>query len=286
MNNILDELVSDYKPGTLDETKSALREIAQSIVLVGLSKGDFFKKASFYGGTALRLFYGLDRFSEDLDFTLRRPDPSFSLQPFFPFVEDAAASYGIHMSIERKPKVIASPVESAFGKLKTYETFLALSVPSSWPNRLHRDEKIKVEFEVDKKPALGFAEESKWLPRPEFAPISVLDAPSLFAGKLHAVLSRKYKMTVKGRDYYDFLFFIGKGISPNLEYLRNRLVDSYAIGKNDVFDLSTLKRMLHERFAAVDFKAAVKDASRFVESPQKFGVWSREMFDSLAEQIK
>jgi predicted nucleotidyltransferase component of viral defense system len=285
MNSTIDELLASYKPENLEDTKSALREIIQSIVLVGLSKSDFFSKASFYGGTSLRLFYGLNRFSEDLDFTLNQKDLSFTFDSYFPYVKEVASSYGIDLTIIKKEKDCLTPIESAFAKINTFQTFLSLKIDSTKTSLLHKDELMKVKFEVDKDPALGFNYESKWLTRPEFAPIRVLDLPSLFAGKIHAVLCRNYKNTVKGRDYYDFLFFISKGVSPNLVYLRNKLINTGKIKETDTFNLSILKQMLHQRFTTVNFEEASKDATRFLSKPENLSYYSREMFDSLVENL-
>ena len=217
MKSTLEEIISVYNPKTIVETKAILREIIQSIVLIGLSRGGFFNKASFYGGTALRIFYGLNRYSEDLDFTLNSKEEDFSLEPYLKYINDIALSYGLELNISTKIKKIDSPIESAFAKLNTYQTFISLKMDSNLLNLLHKDEVIKVKFEVDCNPALGFTKESRWIDMPEFASISVLDESSLFSGKLHAILCRTYKNNVKGRDYYDFLFYMSKKIKPNIE---------------------------------------------------------------------
>lgn len=285
MNRTIDDLLETYKPKTLEETKQALKEIVQSIVLVGLSQGNFFTKASFYGGTALRIFYHLNRFSEDLDFTLNQPDSNFSFSPFIPGIKNVAASYGIDLTVNAKEKRNASSVESAFAKLNTYQTFLTLKINSNFYSTLHKDEVIKIKFEVDKEPALGFNVEAKWLVQPEFAPIIVLDSSSLFAGKIHAILCRNYKNTVKGRDYYDFLFFVSHNVSPNLDYLRNKLINTGKMTLQDNFNLSVMKKMLHERFSLVDFKEAGQDAARFLTKPEDLSFFHKEIFDSLVEEI-
>lgn len=286
MNSTLDELIKTYHPTTVEDIKSALRETIQSIILIGLGKSDFFNKASFYGGTALRVFYGLDRFSEDLDFTLNQENAAFTFDPYLSLVKETASSYGIELTIEKKEKENTSAVESAFAKLNTYETFLNLRIDSSKTSLLHKDEIMKIKFEADKDPARGFNTESKWLVSPEFSSVRVLDLPSLFAGKIHAILCRNYKNNIKGRDYYDFLFFISKEVSPNLNYLRNKLINTGKIKANDVFTISTLKRMLHQRFSEVDFKEASKDASRFLSKPKDLSFYSQELFDSVTDGIK
>lgn len=214
----IENLINSYNPKTLDETKMILRELLQQIVLIGLSKANFFKYASFYGGTALRIFYSLNRYSEDLDFTLNQKDESFSLEPFTKKIKEVSEGYGIQLDIETKSKKVLTQIESAFAKLNTYQTFISLKIDDSLTKLLHKDETIKVKFEVDCNPALGFSCDSKWLDVPEFANVKILDIESLFAGKIHAILCRNYKNNVKGRDYYDFLFYIKKRVKPNLIY--------------------------------------------------------------------
>lgn len=285
MMSAIEKVIVQYQPRTSIETKLVLREILQSIVLVGLSRGGFFEKASFYGGTALRILYGLNRFSEDLDFTLNKADETFSLQPYLKCVQETAASYGLELDISTKEKQIKTPIESAFAKLNTYQTFVKLRLDKSIAQRFHKDEVIKVKFEVDCNPALGFETENRWIDVPEYASISVLDESSLFAGKLHAILCRTYKNNVKGRDYYDFLFYTSKRIKPNLEYLRNKLIDTGKICKNDKFDIDILKKMLLDKFENVDFEQVKKDASRFVRESENVDFYCKELFMDMLKRL-
>ena len=281
----INEMINLYNPKSLNENKAVLREILQSIVLIGLSRADFFKKASFYGGTALRIFYGLNRYSEDLNFTLNEKNDSFSLEPYTESIKNVASSYGIELDINIKKNEIKTPVESAFAKLNTYQTFINLKINDELASLLHKDENIKVKFEIDLNPAIGFNVESKWIDMPEFANVIVLDESSLFAGKLHAIICRNYKNTVKGRDYYDFLFYIKKRIKPNLNYLKNKLIESGKIKENDKFDIDTLKRMLKDRFEVVDFNQVKIDAERFVVNNENLSYYSKELFVDMISKL-
>ena len=281
----IEDLINSYNPKTLDETKMILRELLQQIVLIGLSKANFFKYASFYGGTALRIFYALNRYSEDLDFTLNQKDETFTLEPFTKKIKEVAEGYGIKLDIETKSKKVLTPIESAFAKLNTYQTFIALKLDDSLTNLLHKDETIKVKFEVDCNPALGFTCDSKWIDDPEFANVKVLDIESLFAGKIHAILCRNYKNNVKGRDYYDFLFYIKKRVKPNLIYLKNKLVESGTINENDNFDINILKIMLKERFESVNFNQVKQDAERFVINNEDLSYFSKDLFIDLLDRL-
>ena len=283
--SIINEMINLYNPKSLNENIAVLREILQSIVLIGLSRADFFKKASFYGGTALRIFYGLNRYSEDLDFTLNEKNDSFSLDPYIESIKTVALSYGIELDINIKKKKIKTPVASAFAKLNTYQTFINLKINDELASLLHKEENIKVKFEIDLNPAIGFNVESKWIDMPEFANVIVLDEPSLFAGKLHAIICRNYMNTVKGRDYYDFLFYIRKRIKPNLNYLKNKLIESGKIKENDKFDIDTLKVMLKDRFETVDFNQVKIDAERFVLNNEDLSYYSKELFIDMVNKL-
>ena len=278
MNSVIEQLLQNYNTRNPDEVKNAIREILQSIVLIGLSRSNFFSKASFYGGTALRIFYSLNRYSEDLDFTLNEIDESFSLTPYIESIINVAKSYGIDLNIEVKNKKIKTPIESAFAKLNTYQTFITFNIDENLASKLHKDELIKVKFEVDCNPPLGFKVESKWITEPELASVSVLNIESLFSGKLHAILCRNYKNTVKGRDFYDFIFYINKKVKPNLNYLKNKLIESNKIDKDEEFNIDILKKMLIERFEQVDFKQVRDDAQRFVMKNENLSFYCKELF--------
>ena len=282
----IEEIIKSYNLKNLNDNKSILREIIQSIILVGLSRTDFFKKASFYGGTALRIFYDLNRYSEDLDFTLNYIDENFTIEPYIESIKTIALSYGLELEVNVKKKQISSPVESAFAKLNTYQTFINLKMNDELTRLLHKDEVMKVKFEIDCEPALGFTTESKWIDLPEFAPIIVLDEASLFAGKIHAILCRNYKNTVKGRDYYDFLFYIKRGTSPNLNYLKNKLINTGKISGSDRLDINVLKDMLVSRFEQVDFDQVKKDTERFVIKNEDLSYFCKDLFIQMAMKLK
>ena len=285
MVTTIEQIVKSHNPSTIDETKAIIREIVQSIVLIGLSRSGFFSKASFYGGTALRIFYNLNRYSEDLDFTLNNAEPDFSIELYTSKIKEVALSYGLELEIMIKNKKTKSPIESAFAKLNTYQTFISLKLDKKIISTLHKDELLKVKFEIDCNPSLGFKNETKWLDIPEFAQVVVLDEPSLFAGKLHAILCRNYKNTVKGRDYYDFLFYVQKRIKPNLIYLRNKLIETGKINALDHFDLNVLKSMLIEQFEKVDFNQVKQDAMRFVFKNEDLSYYTKDLFIQMVEKI-
>ena len=285
MATAIENMIKLYNPTTIEETKYALREIVQSIVLIGLSKAGFFNVASFYGGTALRIFYGLNRYSEDLDFTLNNVNENFSIDLFTDKIKEIAASYGLDLEISSKIKRVKTPIESAFAKVNTYQAFISLKVSNNIINLLHKDEVLKVKFEIDCNPPLGFNVETKWINSPEFASVIVLDEESLFAGKIHAILCRNYKNNVKGRDYYDFLFYISKRVSPNLTYLRNKLISSGKLNENDEFNMIILKQMLKERFDTVDYNQIKLDAMRFILKQEDLSFYNKDVFVQMLDKL-
>ena len=282
---LVEEMIKQYNPETTEEVKAALKEILQSIVLVGLSRSGFFNKASFYGGTALRIFYGLNRYSEDLDFTLNEKEENFNFEQYFKTINEVALSYGLELEISYKTKKIDTPIESAFAKPNTYQTLIKLKVNSNLTKYLHKDELMKVKFEVDCYPSLGFNVESKWLDNPEYASVNVLDLPSLFAGKIHAILCRTYKNNVKGRDYYDFLFFIRKRVKPNLEFLKNKLIETGKLTINDEFNTDIVKQMLINKIKTVDFAQIKNDAQKFIFKNENLDYFSRELFIDMIQKL-
>lgn len=283
--NTIEQLIKSYEPKTVEETKLVIKELLQKIVLIGLSRSNFFKYASFYGGTALRIFYSLNRYSEDLDFTLNEVNNDFTLEPFIKKIEEVASSYGLEIIIQSKNKTINTPIESAFAKLNTYQTFISLKLDEKFTKLLHKDEVIKVKFEVDCTPSLGFNTESKRIDTPEFANIQILDKESLFAGKIHAILCRNYKNTVKGRDYYDFLFYIKNHVKPNLTYLKNKLIESKKINENDEFNIDVVKNMLKERFNIVNFNQVKNDAEKFVLNTEDLSYYSKDLFLDMVNRL-
>ena len=278
MLSTIEELINSYNPKNPNEMKLALREVVQSIVLIGLSRANFFAKASFYGGTALRIFYGLNRFSEDLDFTLNEVNESFTLKPYIKSIKEVALSYGFNINVEIKSKKINTPIESAFAKLNTYMTFISAKLDGKLTKHIHKDELIKVKFGVDCNPSISFNIENKWITYPEIASINVLDLESLFAGKIHAILCRNYKNNVKGRDFYDFIFFINKGVKPNMVYLKDKLVASKVIKEDDDFSMDVLKKLLLNRFNQVDFSKIEQDAKNFTIHSEDLSLYCKELF--------
>src|SRR3990167_10164971 len=225
MSEIIEQYIERYNPLTRTDREQALREILQELTLIGLWRAKFFEHAAFYGGTALRILYGLDRFSEDMDFSLRVPDEKFSLLKYNQAIVDELAAFGFEVSVENKCKTTNSAIESAFIKANTIKQLLVIKVPGKVIH-VHPRQVIKIKMEVDTNPPSGFTTEAKRLLLP--IPFSVLtySQQDLFAGKIHALLCRKWQHRIKGRDWYDYYWYVSRNITVNLVHLQKRLVQS------------------------------------------------------------
>ena len=281
MNGIVTEMLKKYSTESVFDKKNAVKEIMQELVLCGLSRAGFFKHAAFYGGTALRIFYGLNRFSEDLDLSLTAPDPDFELSEYFPDLKKELASYGLNVEISEKRKTMDSPVRSAFLKGNTKEHFLLFYASDSAAAGIAGDEMIKIKFEVDTNPPDGANFEHKYRLLPSPYEITLYDMPSLFAGKIHAVICRAWKSRVKGRDLYDYIFYLSRGTKLNIGHLKARLVQSEAWKNEDNFTVEDAKKLLCERFDTIDYEQAKNDVRPFIKDTAALGIWNADFFKQI-----
>lgn len=279
---MIKEWIEEYNPQNEEEIISALREIMQEITLAALSRTDFFEKAAFYGGTALRIFYGLDRYSEDLDFSLLKADTNFSIEPYFKGILDEFKSLGLTVSIKKKTK--QSAIESAFLKTETiWQEIVLKDIIKETGVRSNRSLKIKIE--VDRQPPLNFRTEEKLLLRPFSFYVKCFTQSTLFAGKMHALLFRKWKDRVKGRDWYDMEWYIKKGIALNTPHFLARIKDTKdwegeSISNEQIIELLDMK------IKSVSFKRIKEDIVRFIENDEVLDIWSPAYFKDLVRKMK
>ncbi|MBD5092892.1 MAG: nucleotidyl transferase AbiEii/AbiGii toxin family protein [Subdoligranulum sp.] len=284
MNTIFEQMLQNYNIRSAYEQENAAKEIMQEIVLCGLSRAGFFKEAAFYGGTALRIFYGLDRFSEDLDFSLIFPNLDFDLAAYFPVLEKEVRAFGLNVSIQEKKKTKESNVQSAFLKGDTREHLLLFYGNDANGNIPH-GQCIKIKFEVDIDPPPHAAFEYRYQLLPAPYQIRLYDAPSLFAGKLHAVLCRAWKNRVKGRDLYDYIFYLSRGIPVNLAHLGARLAQSGIPVADVPHTLNDVKCLLKNRFTQIDYRQAAQDVRPFIKDHAMLELWSAEFFGQITDQL-
>lgn len=287
MNNAIEAMLSKYHPKNHEERENAIKEIIQEIALAGLSRGGFFDKAAFYGGTCLRIFHGLDRFSEDLDFALLSKDPNFRFDDYFPSLEREFESYGIDIRVEAKNKGEETLVQSAFLKGNSLMLWMTFFPKGEDAKRVIPNQRIKVKLEIDTDNPGGGTTEYKYRMLPAPYEVQVFDEATLFAGKIHAIICRKYQNRVKGRDYYDYLFYIGKGSAFNHRYLENKLKNTGGIiDKGETLTLQRVKTLLRERFLSVDYASAKADVSNFIRDSSSLSLWKKELFLSTLDELK
>jgi predicted nucleotidyltransferase component of viral defense system len=281
---MIKDWIQEYDPKNEEEILSALREIMQEITLAALSRTDFFEKAAFYGGTALRIFYGLDRYSEDLDFSLLKYNPDFSIEPYFNDILSEFNSLGLNVSIREKKKTKRTAVDSAFLKAETiWQEIVLEDIIKETGVRSNKTLKIKIE--VDRQPPLGFKTEEKLLLRPFSFYVKCFTKPSLFAGKMHALLFRKWQHRVKGRDWYDLEWYIKKKIPLDINHFLARANDTGDwpydhISHEQIIDL------LVSKINSVSFDNIKEDIVRFIEDDSVLDIWSPHYFIDLTEKIK
>ena len=277
---VIQERLNSYGCASAIEEEQALREITQEIVLAALGRTAFFDKAAFQGGTCLRIFHGVNRFSEDLDFALRVPDSAFELGGYLRAVVEDLGAFGYQIEIDDRGGV-DEVVKKAFLKDDSIGRLLKLGFrPKSGPMR-----KIRIKFEVDSNPPAGAAYEVKIMDFPFPAAVSLFNLPSLFAGKMHALLCREY---VKGRDWYDFLWYAARSTRPNYELLSLALDQTGPWAEKKLFvDDSWCRRELSAKIESLDFAKLREDVKRFLKPVEvaSLNLWTREFFLERAAKL-
>ena len=272
MNDIYEQMLSAYDLSTKQMMRNAKFEINQQVILAGLYRGGFFDAAAFYGGTCLRIFHGLDRFSEDLDFSLTAPDDQFHIEKYFPYIEDEFALLGRKVEIRKKEKRTFGRVESAFLKDNTEVADLVFQT----------EKNIKIKIEVDTDPPLHFQTENKLLLLPFSFMVRCFTLPDLFAGKMHALLFRSWKQRVKGRDWYDFEWYVRHGVPLDFVHLQERTLqfNGLEMSKED------FKERLRERLSSTNIGQVKQDVTPFMKNREETAIWSNGYFLQLAEMIR
>ena len=286
MSSNIDSLLASYNPKSKNDYENALQEIMQEIALMGLWRAKFFEHAAFYGGTSLRILYGLDRFSEDLDFSLLHPNPSFNLHPFLQAVEEELEISGLKVNVEHKIKQLEGSIRSAFLKAGTLETFLRIGLDERLRKQTQSNEVIKIKLEVDVDPPSGFATEVRYLTKPMPFSVRSYAVEDLFAGKMHAALCRPYKVRVKGRDWYDLIWYVSRGTPLHLAHLEARMRQSGHYSGQNPMTKEGLNQLLENAILKLDISMAKEDIKRFLRDPKILDGWSTDFFMSLVPRIR
>lgn len=273
--NIFDEMLASYEIRNDNDRLNAVHEVMQQVTLGGLYSGGFFDKAAFYGGTCLRIFHGLDRFSEDMDFSLLSPNDDFRLEPYFNAIIAEFAALGQFVDISTKKKTKESTIQSAFLKSDT----------AQYDIHLERERSIKIKIEVDMTPPLGFGTEQKLLLQPFSFYTNCFALPDLFAGKMHALIYRSWQNRVKGRDWYDFEWYVRKDITMNFNHFCTRAYQ-YGADKSDSLTPDRFRSILKDRIRAADIRQVKADVAPFIKDVRKMDIWTTEYFLQLADMMK
>ena len=271
-NEIYDNMLSAYGATTEQERRNAIFEANQQVILAGLYNGGFFDVAAFYGGTCLRIFHGLQRFSEDMDFSLLAPDDKFDFTKYFQPIIDEFAIVGREVEIKKKDKKSFGKVESAFLKDNT----------DVYDVSFQTDKSIKIKIEVDTQPPLNFGTEQKLLLQPHSFMTRCFTLPDLFAGKMHALVYRGWKNRVKGRDWYDFEWYVRHNVPLDFAHFAERVHQF----NNEEIRQEVFMAKLKDRLASADINQVKNDALPFVRNPKELDIWSNDYFVQLADMVK
>ena len=271
-NDIYDNMLSAYDLSTEQQKRNAIFEVNQQVILAGLYNGGFFDVAAFYGGTCLRIFHGLQRFSEDMDFSLLALDEKFDFTKYFQPIIDEFTTVGREVEIKKKDKKSFGKVESAFLKDNT----------DVYDVSFQTDKSIKIKIEVDTQPPLKFSTEQKLLLLPHSFMTRCFTLPDLFAGKMHALVYRAWKNRVKGRDWYDFEWYVRHNIPLDFAHLAERVSQF----NNEVIEQSSFLTKLKERLASANINQVKNDVLPFVRNPKELDIWSNDYFLQLADLIR
>ncbi|MBC8278449.1 MAG: nucleotidyl transferase AbiEii/AbiGii toxin family protein [FCB group bacterium] len=286
MNEAIAIMMERYRCQSLEDHLQALREILQEIALLGLWRGKFFDKAAFYGGTALRILYGLDRFSEDLDFSLLSPMRDFDLSRYIAPLTKELAAFGFDVQVEQRTKAVKSAVESAFLKADTFNQLLVIETAEEIIQHVHRGQVLKIKLEIDTDPPSGFETQTRYVLQPIPFAVRTYVLPDLFAGKMHALLCRKWKRRVKGRDWYDLVWYAANHPQLHLAHLEQRMRQSGDWKSSESMTAEMFMRLIMEAIDKLDVDQARKEVEPFVKNPDALIVWSKEFFREIAGRIQ
>jgi len=286
MNEAVRQMLSAYEVRSVQDSLWALREVMQEIALLGLWRGKFFEKAAFYGGTALRVLYGLDRYSEDLDFSLLKKGSSFDLVDYSESLKRELASFGFAVEVESRKKQAQTAVQSAFLKADTRTQMITVEFERGLVQQIPRNQVLKIKLEVDTDPPPGFSTEVRYLLRPVPFAVRTFSLPDLFAGKMHAVLCRAWKSRVKGRDWYDLVWFAAHHPEMHLAHLEQRMRQTGHWEEPAPLTEAELRKRIALRIDHVDIGEVRREVEPFVKDPGALAIWSKEFFSDVASRIR
>lgn len=286
MIKAIEKMLNYYKLEKTEDYINALREILQEITLLGLWRGKFFEKAAFNGGTALRILYNLDRFSEDLDFSLLKPENNFNLEKYIEHIKSEINSFGFDIEVQIKEKTVMTPIQSSFLKANTKKQFLIIQAEKDIMNQIPENQKIKIKIELDTDPVDDFSTETKYLLQPIPFSVKSYCLPDLFAGKMHAILCRNWKNRVKGRDWYDLVWYVTNHPELHLNHLELRMKQTGHLNKNQKLHNDNLYSMYKKTVDKLDIEQIKNEVIIFTKNSEFLSVWSKGFFLDIGKRIK
>jgi len=286
MHDAIERMLAKYDPKGIDDRMRALREIIQEIALLGLWRARFFEHAAFYGGTALRILHGIDRFSEDLDFSLLAPSTDFSLSRYSSALEQEVRAFGFNLRVETINKSVESAVQSAFLKANTRNELLVIETDERVAAQIPPGQVLKIKIEVDTDPPPMFMTTTRYLLQPIPFAVRCYTLPSLFAGKMHAILFRRWNNRVKGRDWYDLIWYAANHPQLNLRHLEQRMRQTGHWTGDIPMTGQDFNRLVHDAIDLLDLDQARQDVAPFVKDRQTLDIWSQEFFRHVVDRIE
>ena len=286
MNNVITTMLGKYSIHSRDDADKALKEILQEVVLVGIWRAKLFEHMAFYGGTALRILYGLDRFSEDIDFSMLKPTPEFIWDPFASTIEDELKGFGFDFELTQKKKSFKSEVQSAFLKTNTIKALLQVGIPRDLTPGIHPSSVLKIKIEVDTNPVMGFKTTQMMLSNPLPIPVTTIVISDLFASKMHAAIFRAWKNRVKGRDWYDVVWYIRNGYPINLTHFENCLKQNKSINISEPLTPNGLKSLVLDKIQTLDIEEVKNDIRYFIRDKGLIEEWSLDYLNSWVEKLQ
>jgi hypothetical protein len=279
MIEMLKKKLREYAPSNALEEANATKEILQEIALYALWRADFFDTALFQGGTSLRILHALPRFSEDLDFLLRNPDPGFDWSPYLAVLVEVFAQFGLKLEAKAKERM-DRPIREAILKDDSIANQLDLSFAGTG-----RAPAIRIKLEIDTNPPAGSGEATTFLDFPADYEVRHQDLGSNFALKIHALLCRPY---LKGRDWFDFSWYVAQRVPPNFDLLASALDQAGPWrDRGERVDAAWLKAALADKIAGIDWTEAAKDVERFLRPAEakSLTLWGDRFFHAKLDQL-
>ena len=286
MNEAVARMLARYDNRSIEDLLQALREILQEIALLGLWRSKFFDKAAFYGGTALRILYGLDRFSENMDFSLLSPMDDFELSAYTTALQKELAAFGFDVRIDQRDKSAESAIQSAFLKANTLNQLLVIETSEELLKTVHRGQILKIKLEIDTDPPPEFETHTRYLLQPIPFAVRTYTLPDLFAGKMHAILCRRWKKRVKGRDWYDLVWYAANHPQLHLAHLEQRMCQSGHWKGREQLTPELFKQLLSQAIDKLVVDQARKEVEAFIRDQKSLAIWSREFFQDIADRIQ